>query len=623
METKKIVVEVESNLGSLKSQLREAQAEVSAMSEKFGATSKEAINAAKAAARLKDTIGDAKQLTDAFNPDAKFKALTASMSGALNGFQAVQGAMGLFGTESEDVEKMLLKVQSAMALAQGVDGLLEAKDAFKTFGASIVSGFQSISSGAKTAFAGVKGAIAATGIGLIVVGLGLVVANFDKIKEAAGKFAKVSKEMIGDFSDKYPKTFKAIKTYIEYAFLPITLAIAGVKKLNDVLTGTTAATRAVAAEQARVQAARMKQIDEEKKAQADVVKGLDRKIALLESEGKSTIALRKEKQKLQLQEAEMNLQALQFVAQAMSGSDVMKGLYAELINNAKDTVNKLKIEGNNITTDAKAENQKRLDDAKAKADALKTVKDNNWSEDQKRREELLAEELFYQSESDKGFEKEKERIEKEKQDAIDLEFTKRNQIALTAKLEADKRLLDEAADKTELERKKANILLGVQMGINALSAIGDIAEVFAGDDKKRQKNAFNIKKAANIAQATMDTFKGAQSAFADTPGGPVIKGIAAGIAGAVGFANVAKIAKTKFDDGGSGGGGGGGGNNSSSLSALVPTAPTPANFNLVGNSNTNQLLQGLQNQPIQAYVVGGDVTSQQSLDRNKITTASI
>ena len=61
--------EANQSIGSLKKQLKEAQAEVETLSDKFGATSQEAINAAKRAAELKDRIGDAKSLTAAFNPD--------------------------------------------------------------------------------------------------------------------------------------------------------------------------------------------------------------------------------------------------------------------------------------------------------------------------------------------------------------------------------------------------------------------------------------------------------------------------------------------------------------------------------------------------------------------------
>ena len=75
-EKKVIELEVSSNLGNLKQQLKQAQVEVQTLSEKFGATSKQAVEAAKAAAILKDKIGDAKALTDAIGTRAIFKSIT-------------------------------------------------------------------------------------------------------------------------------------------------------------------------------------------------------------------------------------------------------------------------------------------------------------------------------------------------------------------------------------------------------------------------------------------------------------------------------------------------------------------------------------------------------------------
>ena len=109
-EKKVIELEVSSNLGNLKQQLKQAQVEVQTLADKFGVTSDQAREAAKRAAELKDRIGDAKALTDAFNPDAKFKGLAQALTGVTGGFAAVQGAMGLIGVESENVEKQLLKV---------------------------------------------------------------------------------------------------------------------------------------------------------------------------------------------------------------------------------------------------------------------------------------------------------------------------------------------------------------------------------------------------------------------------------------------------------------------------------------------------------------------------------
>jgi hypothetical protein len=48
-------------------------------------------------------------------------------------------------------------------------------------------------------------------------------------------------------------------------------------------------------------------------------------------------------------------------------------------------------------------------------------------------------------------------------------------------------------------------------------------------------------------------------------------------------------------------------------------------FNIVGSSGTNQLaatIAAQQNQPVNAYVVGSDVSTQQSLDRNRVTNAT-
>lgn len=193
--------QVEQQTKSLKAQLREAQSEVAQLSEKFGATSAEAVKAAKRASELKDAIADAKDLTDSFNPDAKFNSLTRSIGGAMDGFSAFQGTLGLIGVESQDVEKMILKVQSAMALSQGLQGLMEAKDSFKQLGAVISDTFK-----------GIKGALLASGIGAFVVLLGTVVSYWDEIKEAVGG-AKTEQDLYNQTQEEYTAGAKeAIQT---------------------------------------------------------------------------------------------------------------------------------------------------------------------------------------------------------------------------------------------------------------------------------------------------------------------------------------------------------------------------------------------------------------------------
>ena len=168
--------EATKSVGSIKSQLKEATAELIAMREKFGDTSDEAVAAAKKVGKLKDSIGDAKAMADAFSPDQKFKAFGQALQGVAGGFAAVQGAMGLVGSESKDVEKMLLKVNSAMALSQGIDSVLNSADAFQTLGKKMMSFsvVQKIVTAAQKVFNLV---MAANPIGVLIVAITALIAG--------------------------------------------------------------------------------------------------------------------------------------------------------------------------------------------------------------------------------------------------------------------------------------------------------------------------------------------------------------------------------------------------------------------------------------------------------------
>jgi hypothetical protein len=210
----KIDVDV-SSVGNMKQQLRAATNELIAMNEKFGSASKEAIAAAQKVAGLKDAIGDAKALADTFNPDKKFVALGGAVQGAVSGFSALQGAMGLFGSESKDVEKLLLKVQSAMALQQGISGVAGAIDSFKLLAGNIAtSSFAlkanavatNLASGAmklfgvsvattSNAFKVLKGAIIATGIGALIVIVGELINYMSDLTDATDDAAKAQKKL--------------------------------------------------------------------------------------------------------------------------------------------------------------------------------------------------------------------------------------------------------------------------------------------------------------------------------------------------------------------------------------------------------------------------------------------
>jgi hypothetical protein len=137
MEKKVIEIEIQDNSKTLKQQYKEAVLEVQKLADAFGATSIEVQNASKRAAELKDQIEDVNDAIQAQKGEGAFIALGKSLSTVASGFSAVEGAMGLVGAESEDVQKAMLRVQSAMALAQGLEGLEDAGRAFKQLGVVI------------------------------------------------------------------------------------------------------------------------------------------------------------------------------------------------------------------------------------------------------------------------------------------------------------------------------------------------------------------------------------------------------------------------------------------------------------------------------------------------------
>ena len=206
--------------------------------------------------------------------------------------------------------------------------------------------------------------------------------------------------------------------------------------------------------------------------------------------------------------------------------------------------------------------------------------------------------------------------DKNKQLAIDQQaYLTRKEISDKQAAEDEKKRLDDIANAQALSDAKFSIAR------NSFSVIGDLATAFAGKSEKEQKRAFDIQKAANIAGGLMDTYKAALSAYKDTPGGPLVKGIAAGLTVAGGLAMVNNIRKQEFKGGSTGSNttpSAGGSSNGGDDNTQVVTP----RFNIIGSQNQTQLAQ-LNQAPIKAYVVGSDVTTQQMLDKKKIQNATL
>jgi len=185
--------------------------------------------------------------------------------------------------------------------------------------------------------------------------------------------------------------------------------------------------------------------------------------------------------------------------------------------------------------------------------------------------------------------------------------------------EYDRQLVVEKNKTNAMNEELNNRLLNENLSKDERKGIQN--EIYQNDEKLRKKQdiiakkAFMTSKAFNITMATIDTFSAATKALNDpTPMPTPLRLALVGATIASGLAQVASIARTKFQSSsastpintGSGGGSGGG-------------ADREFNFNLVGNTQGNQLVDAIQGQfktPIKAFVVSKDITTQQELDTN-------
>ena len=179
---------------------------------------------------------------------------------------------------------------------------------------------------------------------------------------------------------------------------------------------------------------------------------------------------------------------------------------------------------------------------------------------------------------------------------------------------------EEASKRYNIENETEKATVSLKQ--NTLSLLGALAEKGSAIAKGlavAEVVREQVKSVSNTIQSTVAANAKAVAASPLTAGQPFVGintasaavGIASGIATATkSIQSILGGSKTV-----SGGGGFSGGN----------TAPSAPSFNLVQGTESNQIAQSLSGdkQPVQAFVVGSNVTTQQELDRNKVEIGSI
>lgn len=519
-------VKVDSNesvksLSDLKKEFKDIQSELTGLqpgTEKY-------VQTLQRLGAVKDEIGDLRSEIQAFaGADAKIGAVTNVVGGLASGFAAAQGAAALFGSESEDLQKSLVKVQSAMAFAEGIKGLAGLSDGFKVLGNVIKANPLML-------------------ITTIVLGIGTAL------------FA---------LKDKIAVVGKAFDFF------------GGV--INNVIESVKSFTDWIGISSFKADEANEKLIANAEKAKAAITERYDAEIRAAKRAGKETEEI--EESKIRNLYLQNNKQIVALRDLGNKRTDEQNKQFIELVNQNKEYYQDLldleDAQNDKIAEKQKQANEKAKERAKKKQeeDSQKRLEENlrlinEWEESQRISDEL--------SEEARKKENERQRLIQEE---YETNAKQNEEFEYKLYQERKKRTEQELKDKQAAEQQKVEL---TKQGLNAIISLTD---AFAGKDEASQRKAFNIKKAASLALATIETYQAAQSAYASqmsipTPDAPIRAAVAAGLAVVQGLARVAVISKTKFE--------GGGGAASSSTGGA-------ANLGTFTQGSTGQPPQGLTTQ---------------------------
>lgn len=530
----KIILEVEVNGGdsgakslkTLKQEFKETQKELDGLNR----GSKEYIATLSKLGGIKDDIGDLNAEINAFNPEGKVQALSGVISGVASGFQAATGLAALFGQESENVQKALLKVQATMALVEGLKGIAAMKDQFIVFG-----------NVAKNALAGVRAGIAATGIGLFVVALGTIVAYWDSLKSLVSgvsteqlklnELAQLNVQAEKDKLDLLNSQDNVLKLQGKSEEDILRLKI---RQTDEVINSTKAA---IVQKGIITQA----QLDAEKRNH-DILGGLItfttkplelilKTIDYIGSKLGKDFGLSDALQKKLTEPYQLAISEIKKEGEKSVEEDYK--LINQLINQRAG----YQLQVNNINAKAEEEKKKiKLNDKKTLDDSLKDTVSITEAK-------TFSIKKYYE---DLKTLKDKQDEEERQADVENLEWveqTAQKELEINAKLEQDK-----AALKQQVEDASFNAAKGLS---DALFAI-KLSNVQKGSSAERElrKKQFNADKAFSLVRAGMDGIRSVTGALAQTATlgpGAIALAVANGL---LSVTNVAKIAAMKFDEGG-------------------------------------------------------------------------
>jgi hypothetical protein len=563
-------------------------------------TGKEFAEATARAAQLSDTIIDVNNRVKALATDGADVALRGFgdlATSIVGGFAAAQGAMAIFGSENEDLQKTLVKLQGAMALLNGlqqVNATLQGDSAASVFLHSKAQKIATITTRVfATATTSLGKALIATGIGAIVVALGLLIANFDKVV----KFVQMA-------IDKFNSMGSGVKNLISVIFPLIgiiRLVVAGLEELGIIDDAATRKMKKNAEEMEKIRKQSIKTLGKEKQAIEDKY---NREIALAKAAGRDTFAIEKQKRA----EILKTLFALNELDRARIFTKDATKDEIKAWNERQKLIRELLLEGEVAVIErqkeandkALEESQKAMDKkiAAEKTDQMRLIETMKEGYDKE-----LALLQFKHKEELKEAAKNGENIEllkrTQKDQLFDLELkysekVKENDIKTN---DAQIKELDRFFE-VQNQRKQARQQLEQDFVNSSIDLLGQLGAA--------AKDQSNLQKGLVLAQIAADTASAISSLVKNSEGN-IYNPLTGGLAGAVQFTTgLARIfagvaqAKRVLQGGGGGAAGGGGGGQQPQLTRSQP----PQSFGLDTRAFNQQ-------GDTRVYVVENDITRSQ------------
>src|SRR3990172_3140868 len=567
------------SIGDLRQQFRELNEELSTVDKGTAAYT----NTLKAMGVVKGDLDDLRQKINALNPERQFAAIAKIGSTVASGFAAAQAASALFGSESEDLMKVLVKVQAATALASGLQGLVGFQKALTTAGIAMKA----------FAMSNPFTAIAVGVVALVAAVYGLVKA-FDDTQEKVDSLTKANELLADSYKNIAGESDLSIPRLIANNATAQEIFDAQEKRRQDELTNLRQRLKNLQDIWDSEKDFTQEQSDEFDRINAEIIlKEKEIPIAKLEFNKKTNDEIAKDNKDAKKEREEEFKKEL---------SDLDKQIDEAKNKYQKDAANFIKAfeQKSEAWNKFYNNNLQLILDNDLKEATLKENKKSIEDAEYQIRIEELSQRFLSENLSEEQKNRARELLEKEHQNNL-------------TKIDSES-----AEERAEKKRQIEDNYFNALHGISDIFFMGALKRAQGNEAKELEikKRQFKVDKAFQVARTIIDTSRAIVGALGMVPYTPanIALSVSMGVVGAV---QIAKILATQFagEAGGGGGtpspGGGGAPSLESPQAQQQAVTATQTQTNTQGDFTGFKGQDGAEAKPIRAYVVETDVSESQ------------